>query len=549
MADRTFQADAVIAGGGLAGIVTAYELIERGKKVLLIDKDTPEKLGGLARESFGGIHLVGTPHQKRLRIRDDPDLAYGDWLSRACFGPEDEWPRRWARFYCDHSLDYIYDFLASKKVTFLPLVNWVERGIHAPGNSVPRWHIAWGTGKEIIRCLTGALDAHRNRGNLEVLFDHEVNGIDLAGGRADCFVGRNMTDGRGFRAAAEHLVVASGGICGGDLSKVRANWHGAWGRPPAILLNGAHIYGDGLLHETVSALGGNVTHLDRQWHYPSGVHHPAKRKPDDGLSLVPPRSALWMNARGARIGPMPLVAYADTRALVEAIVREPGQYSWQVLNWKIAIKELAVSGSEYMEAFAAKSRVRLFKELLFGNPRLVERLIRECPDDILVANTLTELADKMNRQSLFGLKVDLERMERDIRAYDDQIDRGRAYFNDEQLRRIMNARTYITDRLRTCKYQKILDPKARPLIAIREFILSRKSLGGIQTDLQCRVLGTGGGVVPGLYAVGESAGFGGGGINGASSLEGTFLGGCVLTARVAAQAIAGSSCHQPTAGV
>lgn len=458
MADRTFQADAVIAGGGLAGIVTAYELIERGKKVLLIDKDTPEKLGGLARESFGGIHLVGTPHQKRLRIRDDPDLAYGDWLRRACFDPEDEWPRRWARFYCDHSLDYIYDFLASKKVTFLPLVNWVERGIHAPGNSVPRWHIAWGTGKEIIRCLTGALDAHRNRGNLEVLFDHEVNGIDLAGGRADCFVGRNMTDGRGFRAAAEHLVVASGGICGGDLSKVRANWHGAWGRPPAILLNGAHIYGDGLLHETVS-------------------------------------------------------------------------------------------GSEYMEAFAAKSRVRLFKELLFGNPRLVERLIRECPDDILVANTLTELADKMNRQSLFGLKVDLERMERDIRAYDDQIDRGRAYFNDEQLRRIMNARTYITDRLRTCKYQKILDPKARPLIAIREFILSRKTLGGIQTDLQCRVLGTGGGVVPGLYAVGESAGFGGGGINGASSLEGTFLGGCILTARVAAQAIAGSSCHQPTAGV
>ncbi len=533
------QADVVIAGGGLAGIVAAYDLLERGTRVLLLDKARADEFGGLAAESFGGLHLVGTPHQRRLGIRDGPDLAYADWERRGCFEPADTWPRRWARLYCERSLEDIFHFLVSKGVSFLPLVNWVERGLFLPGNSIPRWHIAWGTGKEIVRCLTAALDAHRHRTRLQVLFEQEVNGIEMTGSRAAAFTGRDTRDGQAFRAVGDHLVVASGGMCGGDLSKVRANWHASWGDPPPVLLNGAHRYGDGLLQDEVAAVGGNVTHLDKQWHYASGVHHPARRKPDDGLSLVPPRSALWMNARGHRIGPVPLIAYADTRALVEAILREPGQYSWQVLNRRIAERELAVSGSEHMEAFAAKKRLRMFKELLIGNPRLVDRLIRECPDDFLVADTLPELADKMNAKSLFGLTIDRERMEHDIREYDDRIARGKRYFNDEQLRRIMNARTYIADRLRTCRFQSILDPRARPLIAIREFILARKSLGGIQTDLECRVLKTDGTVVPGLYAVGEAAGFGGGGINGISSLEGTFLGGCVLTGRACARAIAG----------
>jgi uncharacterized protein len=537
MPERTYQADVVIAGGGLAGVTAAYELLDQGMSVLLLDKDVQERFGGLARESFGGIHLIDTPHQRRLGIRDTPALAWRDWESFAEFQEADHWPRGWARFYCEHSHAYIFRFLDDKKVTFLPIVNWPERGLFRPGNSVPRWHITWGTGRELVLRLLAALDAHPRRGRLTVLFDHEVNRIEETAGRVTGLAGRRMTDGEGFDARAEHVVIASGGICGGDLSRVRRHWCAEWGAAPQVLLNGAHAYADGLLHDRVADLGGNLTHLDKQWHYAAGVHHPARAKPLDGLSLVPPRSALWMNARGERIGPIPLVGFADTRWLVSSILQQPGQYSWQVMNWKIAARELAVSGSEHMTAFVRKSKALLLKHLLFGNPALVERLVRECPDDFAVADSLPELVEQMNARSLFGLRVDLDRMQADIAAYDAMIDRGPAYFNDDQLRRIMNYRRYRGDRLRICKFQKILDPKARPLVAIREFILSRKSLGGIQTDLQCRVLRVDGTPVPGLYAVGEAAGFGGGGIHGRGSLEGTFLGSCVLTGRVAGQII------------
>jgi predicted oxidoreductase len=541
MANHEYQSEVVIAGGGLAGIVTAYELLDRGRKVLLVDKDARERFGGLARESFGGVHMIGTPHQRRMGIRDDPDLAYRDWESFASFGAADDWPRRWARFYCDNSLEWIFHFLDSKKIEFLPIVNWAERGLYKPGNSVPRWHIAWGTGFEIIDRLVQALEAHPRREHLSLLFDHEVSEIEITDGRAVAVAGRSMADGAPFRARGEHVVIASGGICGGDLAKVRANWYAPWGAPPEVILNGAHIYGDGLLHDRVAALGGNVTHLDKQWHYAAGVHHPAKRKPDDGLSLVPPRSALWMNARGERIGPVPLMGYTDTRYLVESIVRQPGGYSWQILNWKIAAKELAVSGSDYMTAFRNKSKLLLLKHLLFGNHALIERLLRECPDDFVTARSIPELVDRMNERSLFGLTVDGEAMAAAIRDYDAQIDRGEAFFNDDQLRRIANFRKNRGDRIRVCKYQKIVDAKAMPLIAIREFILSRKSLGGIQTDLACRVLRGDGTPIAGLYAVGEAAGFGGGGIHGLGSLEGTFLGSCVLTGRVAGQTISGAN--------
>ncbi len=269
------------------------------------------------------------------------------------------------------------------------------------------------------------------------------------------------------------------------------------------------------------------------------MHNPAKRRPNDGLSLVPPRSALWLNARGERImTPGPMIAYGDTRQLVASVLQQPGKYSWQVMNWRIAIKELGVSGCDYMTAFRYKKRLALAASLLFGNRDLVRRLIHDCPEDIVVADSLDDLMDRMDEKNLYGLKLDRSGMEAAIRGWDAMIDRGRAYHNDEQLRRIANFRQYRGDRLRTCNFQAILDPKARPLIAIREFILARKSLGGIQTDLQCRVLrATDGEPVPGLYAVGEAAGFGGGGSHGKGSLEGTFLGGCVLTGRVAGRSI------------
>jgi predicted oxidoreductase len=532
------KADVVIAGGGLAGIVCAFELLNRGKRVLLIDKDAPAKFGGLAKESFGGIHMIGTPQQWKLGFRDSTDKAYRDWQVCAFFGEGDRWPREWARYYCENSREQIYDYLTDKDIKFLPMVMWAERGYEQKFNSVPRWHIVWGTGHEIVRLLTHQLDAHPHRRDLEIWFEHEVSAFEQTNGRVTGVRGKRMVDGAEYQVRAEHVVVATGGICGGDLSKLRANWLEGWGAPPKIILNGAHMYADGMLHDRVEELGGNVTHLNRQWHYPAGVHHPSRRRPNDGLSLVPPRSAVWLNALGERIGPPPLVPYTDTRKSVEAIVNQPGQYSWQVLNWKIALKELAVSGGDYMTAYRYKSRIKLLKHLLFGNRGLIKRLIFECPDDFVVANDLQELAAKMNEHSLFDLRVDAERMREEIEAHDRRIDEGPLQSDDEQLLWIAKFREYPGDRLRTCDFQKILDPKARPLIAIREFILSRKSLGGIQTDLHCRVLAHSGEPIPGLYAVGEAAGFGGGGIHGVGSLEGTFLGSCVLTAQAAARAIA-----------
>jgi predicted oxidoreductase len=536
---RKYQAEVVIAGGGLAGLVTAYELLTAGRRVLLIDKDKRENLGGLAKQSFGGVHMIDTPHQQRLGIKDSPELAWRDWQCVADYEANDDWPRQWGRFYCENSREYIFEFLTDKGITFLPLVNWAERGVYSPGNTVPRWHIVWGTGYEIVACLLNALEAHPQRSHLEILFDTEVSSIEAANGRAVGVRGRAMDSGDEIIVSAEHVVIASGGICGGDLSRLRAEWYKPWGEPPKNLLNGAHIYGDGMLHDRVAGLGGVVTHLDLHWHYAAGVHHPAKRRPDDGLSLVPPRSALWFNALGQRImNPGPMLAYGDTRHLVESVLRQPGQYSWQVMNWKIAIRELAVSGCDYMTAFRYKKRLGLLRGALFGNKELVTRLVRECADDMVTASSLEDLMDRMDEKNLDGLRLDRAAMAATVRSWDEMIARGPAYHNDDQLRRIANFRAYRGDRIRTCNFQRILDPKAGPLIAIREFILARKSLGGIQTDLQCRVLrASDDQAVPGLYAVGEAAGFGGGGIHGKRSLEGTFLGSCVLTGRLAGRHI------------
>lgn len=538
LTDAGYQTEVVIAGGGLAGMVTAFDLLEAGKKVLLVDKDSRANFGGLARESFGGVLMIDTPQQKRMRIKDSPELALRDWLSVADFDVSDSLPLEWARFYCENSIEYIYAFLEARGIKFLPLVNWPERGNHACGNTVPRWHIAWGIGHDIAVKLEAGLFKHRNNSKLTLMFEHEVSGFLRQNGKIVGVYGKNMSDGAAFSVNAEHVVVASGGICGGDLSTLRANWYKPWGEAPKVLLNGAHVFGDGLLHEQVQAVGGNLTHMDRQWHYAAGVHHPRNKRPNDGLSLLPPRSALWLNALGARIrNPAPIVANTDTRHLVESILKEPGQYSWQLMNWKIAIKELAVSGCDYMSAFRYKRKFELLKHVLFGNRELVNRLIDECPQDIVVAHSLPELVDKMNEINLDGLKTELATVKSEIKQYDDQIERGPAYFNDEQLRRIMNFRTYRGDRIRTCKYQKIDDASAMPFLAIREFILARKSLGGIQTDIDSRVLADQGDIIPGLYAVGEAAGFGGGGLHGKGALEGSFLGACVLTGRRAAMSI------------
>jgi predicted oxidoreductase len=537
---QPYRADVVIAGGGLAGLATALELLDRGLRVLVLDRDTEDRLGGLAKRSFGGVMFVDTPEQRKLGLRDTPELAWSDWQSFADFGPDDEWPQRWARSYVERSTELVYDRLTALGVRFLPLVNWAERGLFRPGNSVPRWHIAWGTGFAIVEAVVAALERHPERERLELRFGHRVERLLVEAGRVVGCAGALENGGDDFEARAEHLVLASGGICGGDLIKVRANWYRPWGDPPPTLLNGSHRFADGLLHDEAARHGAALTHLDLQWHYAAGVRSRAAESAGEGISLVPPRSALWLDARGRRFGPVPLMGYTDTRFVVEQICRTPAGYSWQVLNWKIAIKELAVSGCDYMTAFRHKRKLELVRQVLFGNPELVHRLIDES-EDFVVADSLPELMERMDALSLGGARIDRDGMTADIRAYDEQIERGPRYFNDDQLRRIANFRRYKGDRLRTCAFRKIDDPRARPLLAIREHILSRKSLGGLQTDLSSRVLAASGEPIPGLYAVGETAGFGGGGIHGKGSLEGTFLGSCVLTGRLAARFIAGAT--------
>ncbi len=534
MPESLHRADVVIIGGGLAGICAALELLDLGASIVLVERQEPDRLGGLARQAFGGIFFAGTPEQRRGGIRDSPELALADWEATAGFEAGDVWPRRWAEDYVRRSVPEVYEWLRGRGVRFFPAVHWVERGLFRPGNSVPRFHMVWGTGQGLVERLESALRGHPHAGRLRMLFGHRVERLETSGGRLSACSGTIEGAAGTFRAEGSAVVLASGGIAG-NLARVRRHWPVGWGAPPETLLNGSHPAADGAMHDEAERLGARLTHMDRLWNYAAGVRHPRPRHEFHGLSLVPPKSALWLDSSGRRIGPVPLVTGYDTRFLVESVCRQPKKYSWQVMNWKIAAKELAVSGSEYNEAIRDRRPLAFLKTVLLGNPGLVRRLLAECPD-FVSAGGVRELAGRMN--ALAGTQdVDASVLEYEIRRYDDMIARGPKYHNDDQLRRIAHVRCYIGDRLRTCAFQRILDRRALPLIAAREHILTRKSLGGIQTDLSCRALGADGRPVEGLWAVGEAAGFGGGGIHGLGSLEGTFLGACVLTGRAAAQAL------------
>ena len=533
----TYSSDIVIVGGGIAGITAAIELLNFDKKVLIVDRDTKENFGGLAKESFGGMFFVDTPQQRRAGIKDSPELAFKDWCSVAQFGEGDELPRAWARAYVYNCTSHVYEWLKSKGVSFFPVVHWVERGLFKPGNSFPRFHMVWGTGSELTNVLIKRLLNHpKALTNLEIVYQHKGEELLTEGKRVIGIKGIDESTNKEFEAKGEQIIVATGGM-GGNIERVKRNWYKPWGEPPETILNGAHKYALGDMHDAVQNKDGIVTHLDKNWPYAAGVHHPRPQREGHGLSLVPPKSALWLDYTGNRFGPMPLITAYDTRYCVEQICNQKKKYSWQILNMKIAYKEFAISGSESNKAMREKSWLGFIKTILFGNKELVHDMLDNCKD-FVVADTIEELVDKMN--ALAGTSdVKLEHVQNSVSTYDAHIDRGKKYFNDEQLRRISHARQYRGDKVRTLKSQKIEDPKAGKLIAIREFILSRKTLGGIQTNLDGKVMGTDGQPMSGLYAVGEVAGFGGGGMHGLGTLEGTFLGGCVLTGRVAAYSIAG----------
>ncbi len=528
--------DAIVVGAGLAGLVSTLELLRSGHTVLLLDRCHPHELGGLAREAFGGMFMVDSPEQRRSRIRDSERLALEDWLRIAELGAEEQWPRRWAEQYVTRARDDVGGWLRELGVRFFPVVNWAERGNFGDGNSVPRFHLTWGTGKALVQAVWGAIERHPRRDALEVRFGARVS--ELIGDERGGVVGCRVDEDYEVRAGRA-VVIAAGGI-GGNHELVRRVWPTEeLGSPPQRMLMGSHYYADGALHEEVERVGGAVTHLERMWNYADAVRHPAPQRPGHGLKLIPPRSGVMLDPDGRRYGPVPVMPTYDAYAALERMCEDERKYSWLICNWRIARRELDVSGSQHNPHLRERRWVRFLLGVLLGKPRVVSHLLEGSPDFVSAA-TLPELAGKMNEVT-GEAAIDPAVLAAEIGRYDETIARGRGLFNDDQLRRIAQLRNWRGDRLRTCAFQAILDPKAGPLIAIRLQVMARKSLGGIQTDLACRVLRAGDGEpIPGLYAVGEAAGFGGGGMHGKRSLEGTFLGGCVFTGRLAAAAIAGA---------
>ncbi len=526
--DRT----TIVVGGGIAGIAAAIELLRRGQAVELLDRDTAGTFGGQARESFGGILAVDTPLQRRHGIADSPALALADWTRFGELTPADGWPYRWAQAYVQGCRTEVYEWLLAHGVRFLPLPQWPERA----GNSVPRWHVVWGTGRELTLRLIGALEraARLPGARLTRHFAHRVEHLLASGGRVRGVAGVREDDGAPFELRAHAVLVASGGITG-DPDLVRAHWPADAGPPPADLLVGGHRFADGRLQRQCAALGARLVKPAYLWNYAAGVRHWQPRQPGHGLSLVPPRSALWCDGRARRLEP-PLLAGQDTSALVARIAAAGGR-SWQIMNRRVALRELAVSGAEFNPSLRERRVLAFARDLLLGNAWLVDTLVDHCPD-VVAAATVPELARRMSAiAGAAHAPVDAVALQKALAQFDAAIARTGVQA-DAQWENVRAARRWKGDRWRTCRPAPLLDPAGGPLIAIHERIITRKSLGGIGTDLDGRVLDAAGRPIPGLYAAGEAAGFGGGGMNGRRALEGTFLGGGIFSGRRAGQGIA-----------
>ncbi|RWC74765.1 MAG: FAD-binding dehydrogenase [Mesorhizobium sp.] len=547
------DADVIIVGAGLAGLVAAAELAEAGKKIIIVDQEPEQSLGGQAFWSFGGLFLVDSQEQRRMRIRDSHDLALEDWMGTAAFDrPEDFWPRKWAEAYVGFAAGEKRSWLLQRGLKFFPVVGWAERGggnAIGHGNSVPRFHITWGTGPGVLEPFVQRVREAQKRGLIDFRFRHRVNeltrtGAAVTGVRGDILQPSTVERGHkssrdvsgDFELHAQAVIVASGGI-GANHQLVRENWPKRLGTAPKRMITGVPDHVDGRMLAISEQAGGSIINRDRMWHYVEGIKNWAPIWTDHAIRILPGPSSLWLDARGKRL-PVPLYPGFDTLGTLSHIMSTGFDYSWFILTRKIIQKEFALSGSEQNPDLTGKSWRQVLGRATSGIPGPVKAFM-EKGEDFIVEAELSKLVARMNALAGGEPLLDAAGVEREIRARDMQLDNP--FSKDMQITALRGARAYLGDRLiRTAKPHKMLDPANGPLIAVRLNILTRKTLGGLQTDLDSRVLGPDGQPVPGLYAVGEAAGFGGGGVHGYAALEGTFLGGCIFSGRSAGRAAARS---------
>jgi predicted oxidoreductase len=546
----THDADVIIVGAGLAGLVAAAELADAGKRVIVVEQEPEQSLGGQAFWSFGGLFLVDSPEQRRMGIKDSRELALTDWMGTAGFDrEEDAWPRRWAEAYVDFAAGEKRAWLYERGIRFFPVVGWAERGGYGAighGNSVPRFHVTWGTGPAVVEPFIRRVRQAVEAGHVSLRFRHRVDGLSVTGGAVDgvhgavldpCDEARGRPSTRNvvgdFALRAQAVIVTSGGI-GGNHELVRRNWPTRMGEPPKRMISGVPAHVDGRMLEISQAAGGSIINPDRMWHYTEGIQNWDPIWPMHGIRILPGPSSLWFDALGRRLPP-PLFPGFDTLGTLEHIAKTGFDYTWFVLTQKIIEKEFALSGSEQNPDLTGKSVRKVLSRVLPGAPPPVEAF-KQKGADFVVAPTLAELVRGMNALT-DEPRIDLAQLQAQIAARDGQL--ANDFCKDAQITAMRGARNYRGDRLiRVAKPHAILDPAAGPLIAVRLSILTRKTLGGLQTDLSSRVLRADGSPLPGLYAAGEVAGFGGGGMHGYRALEGTFLGGCIFSGRTAGRAAA-----------
>jgi uncharacterized protein len=543
--------DVIVVGAGLAGLVAATEITDAGKRVIVVEQEGEQSLGGQAFWSFGGLFLVDSPEQRRLGIKDSCELALQDWMGTAGFDrDEDRWPRRWAEAYVAFAAGEKRDWLRAMGHRLFPIVGWAERGGYdamGHGNSVPRFHVTWGTGPGIVEPFARRAREAEKSGRLIFKFRHRVDTLSVTNGAVDGVTGaileptdvergkstsRNVVGEFSLRAPA--VIVASGGI-GGNHELVRQNWPKRLGEPPKHVISGVPEHVDGRMIGITEATGARLINRDRMWHYVEGIQNWSPIWPKHGIRILPGPSSMWFDATGRRL-PAPLFPGSDTLGQLHYIMATGYDYSWFILTQSIIKKEFALSGSEQNPDLTGKSwRMTIKRATNKGAPAPVEAF-KQNGADFIVRDRLEDLVAAMNQLSGDNL-LRLDHIRTQIEARDREI--ANPYVKDAQVMNLHNARRYIGDRLiRTAAPHRILDPAHGPLIAVKLNILTRKTLGGFETDLDARVFGNEGEIIKGLYAVGEAAGFGGGGMHGYRSLEGTFLGGCLFSGRNAGRAAA-----------